>query len=432
MIHNVLINEGKISAPGGFILERFELTNYAGAVTDIRNLVNSISIDESIYSSALQLKFSVFDESNMFDNFELRGRERIHITITAEDAFEFESLKKIDLHFVVTEYPMFVRPNTTSSVFEVNAIAEHAYLSTLKLISREVAQPSLQGEIERILVNDLGFPEEDIDIIGDGSKTAANPLAIPGMSPLHAVEFLRRRCTNEFGSVFFVYQTISGRIHLAALSDLKDLEKNPRFRENYFAVGSGHIAGETYTANTYARELVRIRQIASVDSAGIFSTIRHAIEGAYATKQKSIDIENKEYFTEVDLKQNIIGDVFVHRSLSSNESSEERTIEESPDAHIEVIYNTESSRYSQLSRQLCLSQKRDLKKLNEVSWLITLPGDLNMRVGNRIHLVSSVPWYNSDDKGEQDRILSGDYIVAMTRHIFESAGHSMICTIKKI
>lgn len=424
-IKNVI--NGRIVNAGGFIVDRLELTNYAGETVDITNLVVSIVINESLYSPTLSCKLQVRDDSNFFSDFILLGRETIRMTISSEDAYDLEERKEIDLNFVVTAFPLFTRPSPHYSVYEISCISRHAYISSLKVISRGIQQGSLEGEIINILTSDCGLGSEKITRIGKGSTAAAFPLAIPYMAPLSAVEFLRRRCTNENSDNYFVSERLDGNILCATLSDLLNIDENPLYSDEYYCSGNRTPEHTLGSKKTYLQE---IRRVISWTARSLYSTWEESTSGVYASKKKTVDIENKEKRTTIYTTAPDTDDKFVFPTLGTGSLSVDKTLNESPDGHIEFHHLPESSAYARLTEEHLLRLRASMKSLNNINLSLNLRGDLTMRVGHRINLVFPSAWHGA--AGEKDPLLSGNYIVAGAIHRFENGLHDMSLNVKKL
>jgi hypothetical protein len=419
------IVNGRVVNPGGYIIEKFEIVNYAGEASDITNLLVSITINESLYSPNLILRFEVVDDSNFFRDWEIRGKEKINLIISSEDVYDLEQKKIIEHEFVVTSIPLFTRPRIHTTTFACTAVSTHSYVSSLKMISRGISQGSTEGEIFNILINDCGVPEERIMKIGEGSSSNAFPLAIPYMTPLAAVEFLRRRSTNAESDNFYVAERLGGSIICATESDLLDQNVNPVYAK--YVASANIIPGDALEEkNTYLREM---RRILSWSTKKIFPVFEEAITGAFASKKKTIDIENKEKRTVLFMTESDPNDSFKFPFLGG-EVSTEKTLNESVDAHVEFHHFPESSKYARLTENHLLPLKASAALLNNIVLSIELKGDLNMRVGHRVNITLPSAWRGKTN--EIDDSLSGDYIVVGAVHRFEEGMHLMSCSVKKI
>ena len=159
--------------PGSYNIENIILTTHSGQEFDISGITVKLSLTESIYSPNIIAQISIKDTTNFFESSPLIGQEKIRVVVSARPkgwdgamtkaAVSKSSTKKIDLNFIVTEYPLYgsaIAENT--NVYTIACVSNHAYYSRLSKISRSFTNTT-DIEIKKIITEDLGFTDFEIN-----------------------------------------------------------------------------------------------------------------------------------------------------------------------------------------------------------------------------------------------------------------------------
>ena len=122
--------------PGAYNIDKITLTTHDGKVYDIENITVKLSITESLYSPNILAQVSVKDTSNFFESTPLIGQEKIQIVVSTKPNSNGKVKgKKIDLNFIVTEYPLYASAEEEhTNVYTIACVSDHAYYSQLHKI----------------------------------------------------------------------------------------------------------------------------------------------------------------------------------------------------------------------------------------------------------------------------------------------------------
>jgi hypothetical protein len=424
-----LTEQGKSIVPSAYLVNSIKLTNHKGETFDIQHLITEFSIKESIYSPTLIASFSVKDATNLIEFHSLIGQERITIDITKTDE---DNIKELKLSFIVTEYPLYSKQsNDQLQVFTFSAISEHAYLSRISKISRAY-DGNTTDIIQKILINDCKIPEENLNITQ--SNTACKGI-YPYQQPLQVVKKLLNISSNDVQSPYYMFETLDGKMNVLPLSEM--LSQTPF--DNY-------IKAKEFKANPMGKEDFneRRKKILSITSDLKLGTVFQMAEGAYASETNTLDIATKTY------KQTSYKYTEHMKASESNNLSDSFTVDEKPLTDYTKSYqehisqnslsfnedtkqniNTERSKHGSLIRA-------HNELLDTLTHDISLYGDLDLTAGTLVTL--TLPKAISPDSKKTlgyspqestDEYLSGDYLIASTKHTFRNGKYSITARVKK-
>lgn len=178
---------------------------------DVRTSIAELNIFESLDKPYLTGTVVILDDKALFDKINFQGTERLSVEMASVDNNLNVVFKRT---FIMTGIEQQVKSNDNgkSSIVVFTLLDEHAFLSSLKKISK-----SFNGRIDDVLIKLLATELKlNIDLsylfLPNGLK--ALPLQtnmrgiIPNMSPIDAIKWLTSRATTVTGSPFFTYATM--------------------------------------------------------------------------------------------------------------------------------------------------------------------------------------------------------------------------------
>lgn len=423
---------------GTIDLESFDIINGLGDIKDVRSMIYSFRITESIYTTGLILEFTLIDTMNFFEDFKLGGSEIVKIK--AKQAF-FKPTEKaydasIDLEFYVTDFTEFHRPEDAQrQTYTMVAVSRHLYSSPLMKVSRALTGSTVR-EIEKLITIDLGFEKERFLVNGSSSQKYRGIL--PWGSPIKHARDLSATLSDENGAPFFLFQTLSGDIQLSSLSFLADPKSNPTYRRYYDKVFISS------TDNPY-EEMIRIRNLTS--SLGL-SHVDNATSGSYSSLSAIMDITTKgsrydifDYSSKngIKLESTIGGKYPVNEDLFVPMGSVERELNQMPFSNLNFDYTQHGlygGRSSMTDAKHRVGQKNQsyLQLLQTVTHDITINGDIMLSPGTIIEVIlpkATAPdqYRRSTGKSdtiEEDQSMSGRYMV--TGAVHELSGQGVFTT----
>lgn len=430
--------------PGAYNIKRIQLTTHAGVRFNIENIVIKLNISESLYSPNIIATLGVKDTANFFESTPLIGQEKIKIIIETNPYSNGEAKKKrIELDFIVTEYPLYGSAEEEhTNIYNISCVSDHAYYSKLKKISRSFSNLTSE-EIKRIITEDLGFA--NYELVADGGVSSRMKGIIKWQEPLEAIEWLRRKTYDSQFSPFFFYHSIDNKIRLAALHTLMAAQSYHTYydtREFNFA---------PYEKNDYDQRVSRILDVASNLKLG---KIYQGINGGWASENNYLDYSYKTY-TKYDYNfQNDfnVGNTLNKKSpLSPSFNVNGESLHMMPQSHLEHIsinnlaYGDVDFNYNKLKEETGGKMKAIEEAFESASHDIKLFGDFDLNPGTVIDLkfpkavdpaimkkllaqMQNKPKSNRD---LWDSHLSGRHLITSVNHIFDGGEYFSEVRVKK-
>lgn len=417
-----LDNESKV--PGHFRIVSLKFQNSDGSKSvDIRNLVETFSITEELFSPVVTFTATIRDTERFFETFPIVGQEKLEVDIKKVD-----DNTNIKHSFYVKEYPNFVRTLDfpATQIYTLVAISQFAYTSNLFTICRAI-KGNVVDNIKKIYTDDLGVSKVESEGSGDTKCKSEFEGIITIQNPLKAAEWLRSRAFDADGSPFFMYNKISSDTDTVYLHSWKYISKQEEYKRYYYRQ---LIKGEPGSEDVYIQEMSRIVSMKSnlkLDRLGL------AKQGAYASRLNVTDYAAKAFYTR-DYDSTASDSIassgkktdWTSNSykVSSSKGKKSKKLHELPTASISGIQvNTAkesgSKGNSTTSALLenALFAKSFLANMTEANHEISVYGDPKLNPGVKIYLV--IPQNIKQPEGDTiDESMSGEYIITVSSHVF--------------
>ena len=178
---------------------------------DVRVSIVELNLFESLDKPYLTGTVVILDDKAIFDKMNFQGTERLSLEMASVDN-DLETVMSRTFIMTGIEDSVKTNDNGKSSIVSFTLLDEHAFLSSVKKISK-----SFNGNIDEIMIKLLATEMKlDIDTsylaLPDG-KTAS-PIQtnmrgiVPNLHPIDAIKWLCNRATTTTGSPFFVYASM--------------------------------------------------------------------------------------------------------------------------------------------------------------------------------------------------------------------------------
>lgn len=428
MSNNIDISSGKSINPSAFSIKSIKIRRADGNPefdTEIHNLVTKVVINESIYAPSLTAEISVKDTVNLLGSLPILGSEKILINIESS-GIGTEDTKEIVLVFNITDIPAFGRAENRPNIqaYTLSCISTHAYLSSLKQISRSFKE-NFETEIVRILHDDCKFT--GTIYVG---KVYPNVSRAKGIittrTPMQAAEFLRRRSADNLGAPFYLFQTISGNIFYYSINELLD-------KPTYLT----YVDEKGYSTNAQTNEsfIERQTRILDIKSELEKSLLKQARSGLYASRNNYLDtsvktFETNQYSFPLDLNP-IVDD----KKFSDFKTAFDVYIPTNELAYSTTV-NAEDYNTNNIRKKRSHTMRAYAASLKSQTQEIVLNGDLNLNAGRKINLkfpkAVDPQEREASDIEDFDPSLSGDHIVTDVTHRFQNDEYFINAIARKI
>lgn len=419
--------------PSSYEVLTFNIINQDGAIYDIRQLVDSFSITEELFSPVVVLNIRVRDGINFFEDFAINGQEKIRLEL--RHIVKDVETRKIDMLFDVKEYPNYQKTAEQPNIQEYNiiAVSTFAYQSMLQRISKSVKGNPVDN-ISKIFKESL-----NTTTTVNGTCVSSFDGIVTIQSPLKAIEWLRSKSFDVDGSPFFVFSNISEKnVLITSLSNMWN-KRNEVFKTFYFRQFLSNSFRSSYKEN--ASRILNMRSNIKLDK------LEQAMNGAFASKTQITDIGTKT-FTEQLFDQSKDKD-YIKNSLSStvkslfspnksivlgDPTSPGKSLSDLSAASISNISVNSNSNQSGAPNSSSGPVQNNIARaksyyanMSAISHQISVYGDFTLNPGRKIRVqipkAANREKYDRDlnpgNSEELDLSLSGEYIVAVAAHSFK-------------
>tara|TARA_B100000902_G_scaffold151119_1_gene147649 strand:- start:12023 stop:13486 length:1464 start_codon:yes stop_codon:yes gene_type:complete len=214
--------ESIFTEPTRFAYEFIRIkTDRSDATIDVKDVVSEFTIFEHIDKPFLTAKMILMDidpNISLIDTIHFLGTEKVEIKIRVGPGAE----QAITKNFVVSEIVSQQKGGDGNEVLVLDLVEDHAYLSSLKRISR-----SYKGKKEEIiekLVNEADrelIVANDLDISGD----KLTKLIVPNLHPLEAANWIKDGSYTTEGYPHYLFSTIADdKLRLTDLGAMLELK----------------------------------------------------------------------------------------------------------------------------------------------------------------------------------------------------------------
>lgn len=429
-IKNISFNSSEALLPTAYSLQEVTFTNHAGKQFNLKALVTDLTITESVYRPGLLLSLNVKDPVNTLEEFQMTGQEKIFISLARKPYGSKEEVK-IQLNFIVTEYPLFGRFGSRLQVYSIRGVTPHAFSSELKRVSRAFSGDA-RTFIKNVLIRDLNVDEKDIVISNKASKLVN--FIVPNLPPLDAIHWVLRRCYDEAGSPFYFFQKLDGKIYLLSQSDMVSQEPYSEYKDAKFF--QHNQSGDKSLQKDYDQ---RARRILSLASDVRMSKYEAIPKGAYASTSQYVDLATKSSSKSSFVYSKEFGrmtwiDPNPVISSGFNPEPDKKTLSDFSQSMLNFISINSMSHdvgvnYHDVTRSGVLNRAQSyMENLDNISHDISVAGDFKINAGITVDLIlppaldPEVTEKNSVAKNDfkKDNYFSGKYLVTSVVHNFST------------
>tara|TARA_R110000782_G_scaffold104469_4_gene192174 strand:- start:1424 stop:2785 length:1362 start_codon:yes stop_codon:yes gene_type:complete len=412
--------------PSSYDIISVKLTLSNSNVIEIKELVASLEIVESIFAPVIRTSMRIIDGFGLLTDGHVVGGEKISILIGRFplDSDEAESFK---INVVIAEIHDHTTPKPGLQAYSFTCLSEHAFVNNATSINRSF-DGTITDLISNICTNDLNTK---LDNIEEKSSDAISGI-YPDLKPYDAITWLLRNSTDE-GTPYFFYETIQDGLQFNSYKQLNDKEVYREYNNSSFYKST------VATPGHYNEAKRKIIKMSSELNTSIYELIG---KGAYSSTVQTLDISTKKYtsvnnsykesFEKLNPRGKMFSDniQFNNTQLVNNHKSKEFFITKNSKSfkgrnnYHNVISNSISDKTSQFA------------SLSFMGLDIFLYGDFNLAVGNKVNLQitksTDVNIQESNRKtGMQDLLLSGNYMVTSIAHVFDGTEYKCDVGIQK-
>lgn len=215
----------KFERPGDIDVKVLNLTSLAhGTEMDLKGLVSSISIRESIFENCTTATIDMADGGDLPQYFPLIGEEEINIIFTTDDpSYDIEYV----FHIHKISEKKQISNNTVS--YSIECCKPDFLNSISQKISKSYKQQTIDSIVEDIAINDFSLGNKPVNIVSNTINI--EHIVFPYMEPLQCINMLCMLAhPSEYSMATYLFYEDSKEYKFSSMEDIVSQEpyKTPK------------------------------------------------------------------------------------------------------------------------------------------------------------------------------------------------------------
>ena len=374
------------------------------AEVDITAQVKSIDIYEDMTEPSMMVELFLVDAINLVQDFPIIGEEMITLSYITPGR-DIPSKKGFNVYSVQGQG---VDKNSQSSMYTIKAVTplhyhnssitiEKAYNDTVDVMVSDILKNTAQeAEVSSILVN----TEKTRGLL---------PITIPGLSPLHAIDYLRQKAVSAKyvnGGAYTFFENQYGYQFKSIEAIIEEGREQVATKEFTFAPD---------TKSDKQRDQYAYRNILRYLKIQNFDIVKNIYEGVYNNTVEAFDLITKQSrFTNFDIGSKARN--FVATDKSNRLPNSPQMIEKfGKKGSSKYFIPADASKGSDYLDSTIGSKNAFQKMFNQNRARIMINGDNYISAGDLIKL--NLPELSgTTEKKSYDTMNSGNYLIERLRH----------------
>jgi hypothetical protein len=392
------------------------LININGDPIDITNMIQQLSIYESIYNNCMFGNIIIIDDVGMIETLALvgSGEETIEVFIETPNSTEGMVTTTLEKHFVINSLSN-VKRNLQGSgqmSFTLGFVSPYLVKNNTTRISRSFNAMTASEIVDYVSLDVMEFGIDsglEFTTLMTNTKTKhTKNIVVPNWKPFDLFNFLSKNSISIDGQSDYIFFENNEGFHFTTIYDLKQKDITRMITVSGSAGNSYANEGAVVMEGNNAEEWQELERfnISNNTAKGMYGgrVIAHNI----LTKSVSqYDIESEEL--EGELGDVGFGDVFKQEQFA------ESHIGYMSSNYLYDIHDKEDRSHYPLY-DMKISELRS----NVVKF--TIPGDTNIFAGDVIEVLLPS---TTAESAEMDRYMSGNFLITAIHHKLNNAGYEM-------
>lgn len=378
------------------------LTTSVGKELDIKDIIESIDIYESLMSPYIKVDLGIVDSANFLESAPIIGQEKLELTILCGGY-------KIRKKFYVGSIADYIRANNQASIYTMKLITEEQMMNSLLLVSQSYTG-TISDSISAIVRDYLKSKVTTDPSIGNYR------VVIPNWNPFQAIDWLSRRGVNSKQVPFAFYETIAEGFKYECYDTMFNKKPFDKFVHK----------GGTTAESDAEQQGASMRVAIEYDLRDYSNTYKNTLRGTFGSGMHSVDIATKTYkFLKYDYQDDFKKKSHLDKVPFINEkfTVDGKQINQYDATHFTINKNSKAFGKEQINNY---SNETEFTKLEADPFLFQLSlTKMNLVVRGRINICPGKiiefevdrdkPMLNGNVK-ESNEYISGKYLVMNVRH----------------
>jgi len=381
-----------------YTLKALMIISSDGQGVDIKKLAVEINLYEDIFSPTMSGDILMGDGLDLISAYGFHGNEWLSIVI---DKPGFNN--PIDKVFRI--YKISKRSPATAAGLQnylIHFCSEELLLSNQRLISKSYKGMTTASIISDILKSKLGVsPQKLAKGIFDTTDGVFN-IIIPKMQPFEAINWLATRSYSSTGTLYLFFENRDG-YNFVSFETL---------------ISQQVYATYTYRPKVNSEAADSFRSITNLNILQDFDMISSAQYGAFTSAIMTYDFVNRKINSKIFDGRNFKR---LNKGVPVNDSVNrfDQSTFDSADYLLKFYPVTDSDPLTNPAKPDNWLQQKSTKlaQIHAFKMVITVPGDVQLKVGQILEVIIPAATLQTDDTEKVD-MRSGNYMISALHHIF--------------
>lgn len=370
-----------------------------GQSIDVKNILLEMNIYEDIFSPVITGDFTLGDAADIISAYRIHGNEFLAVSIDKPSLDK--PIKKIFRIYKISD-----RNFGTASLqnYTLHFCSEELLLSTQTLVSKSYKGLRIDQMVNDLIANKLKANPEKM--AGIFTKTLGNfDIIIPKMQPLEAIQWLSPRAYNTNQNLFFFFENRDG----FNFTSYENLLKIAPYSTYYRSVKLNREPDQNFNSFNY------------INVSEDFDILKSIKMGSFSSSLLVLDLIKRNSTSYNFNAKQVADNGLLNQSIPANSLANRLglTLYTANESVLKYVTATDSDpTFNPTNYNNWLPQTSTrLGQINSFKVIISIPGDILIKVGNIVNLV--IPKMQTQTKStEDDNMRSGKYLISSVHHVF--------------
>lgn len=400
---------------------------------DLKSVVLEFNIFESLHNPFISGDLTIGDGLALTSVFPIVGQEFVDISFKTPDE---SVLKSVKVRFRVASIENYEKSKNRTALYIIHLVSEEYFTNIQTRIMKSIRQKTISDMVSTVLTDFMGTKKNVNKTTTDGLRT----IVFPNMKPVKALNFLCREAKSvaSKNSNYVFFENCDG-FNFTTIDEL--ITKKKSAVDTYYSTpkdwqksGASTRSQSTTPSGGASRQSSKPFELTKINHfsfESLFNNDRVLAMGGWENTYSYIDPVFSEYSNQTtydylsnfnDLKQITSGSP---GHLISTEKNHLIKTKQSMENYF-MTNKSGSGVDKDQKPDFFHLMKGSLGLLEDIVVNVNIPGDSDRRAGDIVRL--NFPEFGGTDDviGKINRYVSGNYLVAAVRHIYNDSGYSCV------
>jgi hypothetical protein len=402
-----------------FQLDSLTIVSASGGTVDIREIMREVNIYEDLFSNAMTGSVFMNDTQDLINLLPITGNEYLVLTLV-KPSTTWRIQKTFRIYKISDR-----RKNTPGAEdYVLHFCSEEVILNQSIKISTSYKQMKISAMIKDITLNFMKIDPKKFPASELIETTGNFDVVVPFWDPFFTINWLARMArTANFPGCSFVFFEDSRGFHFNSIESM--VTQEPIQVINFAPM---NMAGQTGEKEDNSDTEIRLQSAEDIELTQTPDTLNGINTGQFASKLMRVNILDQQ------VKESVLAGVdFFNTTNHPNRN----TFLLDPKNRLNLLQSEQHDAYYRVAvdnnkvETWMLQRNAYLAALHAFQVQVSLPGNMNMRVGQVITLNLPAASIGRREEKPMDRLYSGNYLITAIRHKIDRVKYSCIVELSK-